>query len=552
MLKTLSIKNYAIIDNLTIDFEKDFNVFTGETGAGKSIIVGALSFLLKGRSDSSIIKSGKDKAIIEGVFSIDNQELINTLKQQDIDVEDEIIVKRVISNDNHNSIKINESNVTLGFLTELFSDVIDIHSQKDNHYLFNRRNQLLLLDKYANNKSLLDEYTDKYNSYIRLKNEYEDLLNNTYNETEIEYLKFDYNELNEADLSLEEEKDLEAKESRYKASEKYITTLSEAVGLYDNNYGIKENLHSLINTLNLDDEQVINISSNIKNLYYELDENLSKLKDILASFNDSDFNIEQIEERLYTYAKLKRKHKTDTNGLLELKDNIKAKIDSFDDRDRVLTEKKNQLDNELKELDVIANKLHDIRLESATSLAKEVIQESNDLLLNNINFEINFNDVEYNMLGKDEIEFMVSLNKGEDLKPLRNVASGGEISRLMLALKVVFAKLSNTDLLILDEIDTGVSGKVALKVGEKIAKISNNLQVLCISHLAPVAACADHHYLIFKEDNEAYTYTNVKKLNNQEIIEQLAIISNTSTDNAALTAAQELYDSSQKLVNENR
>ena len=552
MLKSLSIKNYAIIDNLTIDFDRGFNVFTGETGAGKSIIVGALSFLLKGRSDSSIVKTGKDKAIIEGVFDIKDEEIVNKLKEQDIDVEDEIIVKRVISADNKNSIKINESNVTLAFLTDLFSNVVDIHSQKDNHFLFNKKNQLFLLDKYAKNNELLNEYTKAYNLYLDKKHEYEDLLNNKYNESDIEYYKFDLKELESADLSLDEEEDLESKEKRYKSSEKYITCLSEAINLYDQNYGIKENLHSLVNTLNLDDEKVTKITSEIEDLSYKLDEQLDGLKNILASFNEDDLNIEYIEERLYLYSKLKRKHKTDTSGLLELMDELKNRISLFDDKDRVLAQKEIEVKKIKDQVITLATKLHETRIEAAKSLTKEVTKEATDLLLNNIVFKIGFNKVDLSSSGGDDVEFMVSMNKGESIKPLKDVASGGEISRLMLALKVVFSRLSSTDLLILDEIDTGVSGKVALAVGQKISKISKDLQVLCISHLAPVAACADNHYLIYKEDNDVSTYTNVRKLNSNEIIEQLAIISNTSTDKKALEAANELYISCQKLVNEVR
>ena len=547
MLKSLSIKNYAIIDSLSIDFESGFNVFTGETGAGKSIIVGALSYLLKGKSDPSIIKTGQDKAIIEGVFDIDDDSIIELLKSQDIEVDDEIIVKRVITNNNKNSIKINESNVTLNFLTELFSKYVDIHSQKDNHFLFDRKNQLSLLDRYANNKDTIIEYKNIYSNYKALLKEYDELVNNTYNETEIDYLKFDYNELDEANLDENEESELENKETRYKTKEKYITALNEAISLYDQNYGIKENLHSLTNLLDLDDSQINQISSDIKDLYYNLDDYMSKLKSILESFNDGDFNIEEVEERLYLYSKLKRKHKTDVKGLIELKNSLKTKLALLDDKDQVLDSKQKELNKVKNSLIDIANKIHDQRIKAAKQLIKEVSEEAKDLLLNNIVFKIGFNEVEFNDTGKDEVEFMVSLNKGEDIKPLRNVASGGEISRLLLALKVVFARLSNMDLLILDEIDSGVSGKVALKVGEKIAKISNDVQVLCISHLAPVAAFADAHYLIYKKDDKIATYTNISRLSKDEIIKELAIMSNTSSGDIATKAAKELFDTCQSI-----
>lgn len=551
MLRSLNIKNYAIIDNLTIDFDRGFNVFIGETGAGKSIIVGALSFLLKGRSDSSIIKTGKDKAIIEGVFEIQDQDIINKLKQQDIEVDNEIIVKRVISKDNHNSIKINESNVTLNFLTELFSDYVDIHSQKDNHFLFNRKNQLSLLDRYAQNNQLLIKYSKAYDNYLSIKKEYDELINNTYNEKEIEFYKFDFNELNDANLSIDEEQELESREKRYKESENYIKSLSNAIEYYDQNYGIKENLYNLNNALNLDDEEVKNIASEIQDIYYLLDDKISKLKSILASFTSDDLNIESIEERLYIYSKLKRKHKTDVEGLLKIQNELNNKILSFEDRDRVLLEKEKEVNDAYNIAKELADNIHNARFEAAKALSLEVSKEAIDLLLVNINFDIAFSETTLNPLGYDEVEFMVSLNKGEELKPLRNVASGGEISRLLLALKVVFSKLSNTELLILDEIDSGVSGRVALSIGEKIAKIGKDIQVLCISHLAPVAACANSHYLIYKEDNDESTYTNVKKLNEDELIKQLAIISNTSEDDTALAAARELYLNCQNKINEN-
>lgn len=552
MLKTLNIKNYAIVENLTIDLDKGFNVFTGETGAGKSIIVGALSLLTRGRSDASIVKKGKEKAIIEGVFDVKDEVILNKLKEQDIDVEDEIIVKRVISSDNRNSIKINESTVTLSFLEDLFSSFVDIHSQKDNHFLYNKKNQLLLLDKYAANNELLNNYLNAFNNYKVLQNEYEDLLNNEYNESEIEFIKFDLSELDEAGISIEEEDNLLNSEKRYKSLEKYITTLKESIGLFENDNGIKEKLYDVTNLLDIDDEEVGNVSSKIKDLYYSLDDEFDRLKDILNKISDADLNIEVIEERLYIYSKLKRKHKTDVLGLIEKQNKLRERLELLENRDKVLNDKYLEVIKAKKLAQDLANKLSQNRKEAAKKLEEAILLNTNDLLLNNLKFNISFKDIELTTSGLDDVEFLVSMNKGEELKPLKNVASGGEISRLMLALKVVFAKLSNTELLILDEIDTGVSGKVALAIGEKIAKISKDVQVITISHLAPVAACASSHYFIYKTDNETNTLTNVKKLNTDEIIEQLALISNTSTDASALNAAKELYISSQNKVNENK
>lgn len=547
MLKSLSIKNYVIIDDLTIDFEDGFMCFTGETGAGKSIIVGALMFLLRGRSDTSIIKAGKEKAIVEGVFHIEDEDILAKLSDQDIDVIDnEVIVKRVVSIDNRNSIKINQSSVTLSFLENLFEYYVDIHSQKDSQLLYNKKNHLSLLDKYSNIETELNDYRLSFKKYREEQAKYEDLINNTYNETQIDYLKFDYNELENASITLEEEIELISKEKKFKQAEKYLTNLNNAIDLFDGEAGIDEKLHDLIYLLDFDDEELMEIKSELSDIYYNLTDKIELIKNILKSFNEEDLNIEYIEERLFLYSKLKRKHKTDVEGLLKLKEELAEKIRFFEDSDMYIAQSKAKMDKAYQEAFDKAKKIHEIRQKSALKLEEKVIAEGKDLLLNNINFKINLNEADLNKNGIDDVEFLVSMNKGEQLKPLSSVASGGEVSRLMLALKTVFSALSSTRIMILDEIDTGVSGKVALSVGEKIAEIAKNIQVIVISHLSPVAACAKNQYLIYKQDNENSTYTDVIKLDYEQRISQLAIISNTSEDESALKAAKELLDSCQK------
>lgn len=554
MLKSLRIKNYAIIDDLSIDFEDGFNVFTGETGAGKSIIFGALSLLFKGRSDTSLIKHGKDKAVIEGVFSIKDDYIKKLLDEQDIEYDDELIIKRVFSVDNHNSIKVNQSSVTLNFLNELLNPFIDIHSQKDNQLLYVKSYQLLLLDKFSNNSDLLNKYRIAYNNYLSLKKQYEDLKNNTYSEREIEFYKYDLNELEEANISINEEEELETNEKLFKENEKYAQIYNEAYDLYNKDNGIKEQLYSLLQSINsIDDnlnDKVLSYKNKFEEDYYSLDENISQILLYLKSLIDNDLNIEAIEERLYIYNKLKRKHKCDTNGLIALKEELKAKIEAFEDRDKVLNEKLNDVNKSLEAVNKIGEELSVSRKNNAKELERLILIETNELLLKNCKFEILINKVEPNSNGLDDVDFLVCMNKGEELKPLRNIASGGEVSRLMLALKSVFSKISSTVLLILDEIDTGVSGNVANVVGEKIAKISKNTQVLCISHLALVAAYADSHYLIYKEDDNVETTTKVKKLSADDIIKELASMSSSDNNTKALAAASEIYNKAQKTKSE--
>lgn len=545
MLKSLYVKNYAIIDELNIDFNSGFNVFTGETGAGKSIIVGALSFLIRGKADTSVIRTGQDKAIIEGIFSIEDY-MKDSLKENDIDFDDELIIRRVISKDGHNSIKINQCSVTLNYLVDLFDEHIDIHSQKDSQYLLNKKNHLSLLDRYCDNSDLLSEYKDKYSIYTKVLSEYNELLNNTYNESELEFINFDYKELCDANLNVEEEITLQDKEKRYKSAEKYITTLTNSIGLFDEDNGVKQNLKLLIKELNLDDKDIEQTRTNIENLYYSLEDEVSKLRSILSSFTDDDLDINKIEERLYVYSKLKRKHGLDVQGLIDKQNKLKDKIKFFENKDVVLKEKKDSVDKLYNECLTIANKIHEIRSSKAKQLEKDIIKQTEDLMLNNVQFNVKIDKVDINANGIDNVEFYVSLNKGEDLKPLKDVASGGEISRLMLALKTIFTSLSDCVLAIFDEIDSGVSGKVGLAMGQKMKSISKNTQVLAITHLAPVAACGDAHYFIYKQDNSEASATHIKQLNKDEIINELASISSTDTSDKAIAAAKELYKLAQE------
>jgi len=547
MLKSLYIKNYAIIDELNIDFDNGFNVFTGETGAGKSIIVGALSNLMKGKADPALIRGGCDKAIIEGVFSVDDY-MKDILDEAAIEYDDDLIIRRVISKDNRNTIKANQANVTLGFLSSLFGEHIDIHSQKDSQYLLNKKNHLLLLDRYAHNSEMLGNYRNAYRQYDEALKEYNELLNNTYNESELEYYRFDLKELEEAHLDLEEEDELELKEKRYKDSEKYLNALSGAIETYEGDNGVDELLSVIDHSLNVDDGDIANIKEKIEEIHYNLQDEISRLKNILSEFDTEEINIEYIEERLYTYSKLKRKHGRDTAGLLEKLHELKDKIAFFEDKDFVLNEKKKAVDALRDKAYEAAKQLHDVRAEKARSLQEAVISHCHDLMLENVRFNVNINECDLNSNGIDDVEFYISLNKGEDLKPLRNVAYGGEVSRLMLALKTVFTSLSAHSLVIFDEIDTGVSGKTALAIGQKMAQIAKYTQVLTITHLAAVAACADSHYYIYKDDSKGYSSTSIRKLNNDEIINELALISSSENSEAALQAAKELYDGAQESI----
>lgn len=545
MLKFLSVKNYAIIDDLSIDFGKGFNVFTGETGAGKSIIIGALTFLFRGRSDASIIKTGKDKAVIEGVFETDDKDVIDTLNDNDIDYDGELIIRRTISKEKGSSIKINGSSVTLSFLSALSDRLFDIHSQRDSIYLLDPKRQLNLIDRFAGTD--MTSYKVKYDNFRKIQKEISDMESTELSDREIEFIRFDLQELESAGISIEEEDELAQKEKMYANFRLYTEIQQLIANLYDSDGGIKESLYELISRTDIQDEFIISKREAIDNIYYSLDDTIEQLKTYLSRLSDEPVDIDSIQERQYVYSKLKRKHKTDTEGLIRLKADLKSRIDLYSDRDQILAEMRNRLNTAYNELLEAAGELSSIRRKASDELQMKVHEHTSDLLLPNCRFEIELKPKEPSANGADDIEFMVSMNKGEVLKPLRNTASGGELSRLMLALKTVFASLNSVELMVFDEIDTGVSGKVAKAVGLKMSAIAKSVQVICITHLAPVAAFSDAHFFIYKEDDGEHSATKVKELNDENKITELALISSGSDDEKSRIAAAELYKEAQSL-----
>ena len=545
MIKNLTIKNYAIIENLSLDFNDRFEVFTGETGAGKSIIIGALSYLCGGRADSSIVARNKDKCIIEGVFSI-SEHMRTCLDEADIDYEDELIVRRVISAENRSSIRVNERNVTLGFLQELFNGEIDIHSQRDNQYLLKKQHHLELLDNYAGLAEEKGKYREIYRDYRKTEDEYKELLNSQYDERELEYLKFSLEELTNAGLQPGEEDELKKKEKRYKDFEKISANLSKAISLYDETGGIDEKFYELAHMLSGEDEEIREIGQNLNDLYYSLQDQIEKLEQIYSHMDSDDINIDAIQERIYHLQRLKRKYSLDEEGLINHIGELEEKIRAYENKEEFVAEFEKKLAVKRQKANELADSMRKKRQSSALELERTIEKEVGDLMLPNVSFKVDFQEKDLDSNGKDEVEFLISLNKGEELKPLIKVASGGELSRLMIGLKKIFIHLSPVSLLVLDEIDTGISGVTADAVGQKIAQIADQLQVIAITHLAQVAAYGDDHFFIYKEDDSESTHTHVDELDRKQRIRELARITSSSVSEASLKAAEELLDTAQK------
>lgn len=548
MLKSIYIKDFAIIDELRIDFEDGFNVFTGETGAGKSIIVGALNFLNGNRADISYIRKGSKKAIIEGIFSL-NEEIKETLDKYEIEYEDELIIYRTLSIDSKNTIRINNRSVSLAILKDILKDSIDIHSQKDSQYLLNPNNHLNLVDTFMHNEKLLNEVKDAYLKYKHLNDEYHDFLNNNDSNVDIDYYRYQIKEIEEANLDVNEEIELEDISKKAKNSKKYFEHLSKALNHFNDNDGINDRLYEAIKELDYID-YIDDIKDGLKEKYYEIEEYFESLSHLLDEINISEDEINRVEERLFNINRLKRKYHGEIKDILILKDELINKVNAFDNSKEYLEDYQRSINKALEVYNELDDKLYQERLKASKKLSKYVIEETKDLELKYFDFKIDFIKNNPSSKGSYSALFMISTNKGEDLKALNKVASGGEMSRVLLALKAIFTKLSNTTLVIFDEIDTGVSGKAASAIGLKMAKIAKDTQVLSITHLAQVASFADNQYYVKKEQIDDRTTSSISLLNDDERIKELAMMSLSSMSDNALEVTKELLNNSLKLKNE--
>lgn len=547
MLVTLNVKNFAIIDNIQINFDKGFTVLTGETGAGKSLIIDAISLLFGERASIDLIRYGEQKASIEGLFSDYNQKIIELLNEFDIkyDEDDFLIIKREIYLNGKSLCKINNQTVSLNQLKLISLYIGDIHSQFDTFGLINPKNYLSFLkDEFIDNQineyfTTLKEYNNLLLKFKKIENEINE------NNLKRDYLEYQLKELEHANLSVDEESILQNELSVLTNSEKVKELITNLKQTY-NDSDLLSNIYDSINILDKlseYDAKFKGLKNVVEDAYYSL-EAVSTDKLLIGShyeFNENRFN--EINERLILYSDLKRKYKKSTIEILEYQDSLKNILHNIDNFDFVKEELNKNIENTYNKLLVIANKISDKRHRNADELQKLIQTHLADLQLNNVRFKINFNKTSFTKDGIDEVDFFVSFNKGEPLKPLSKIASGGELSRFMLALKTVLENKLPMQIKIFDEIDSGVSGSIAYSIGKKILTISENAQVLCITHLPQVASLANNHFKISKEIKDNKTYTMINMLSNDERINEIAnMLSNGNITENSLKYAEELLN----------
>lgn len=566
MLKSLQIKDYALIENINVIFNSGLNIITGETGAGKSILIDAMSLLLGERASIDVVRKGSQKSIVEGIFDVTgNRKVINLLKENDIDYMDEMIVRREISLKGSNRCFINDTPVTLNLIKELGYFLVDLHGQHEHQSLLRKETHIEMIDEFAGLENELNEFR---NLCKQLRNKLNDLnelkhRENLYKEKRDLY-EFQIKEIDAVDPKPGEEDELEKELNILENSEKLLQLTSEVfLELYEADESLYDKLGEIKNKIT--DLSKIDSSFNEKN--NEIQSALTLLNDVsdfLRSYKDNidleSNKLSEIRERLTSFVMLKKKYGGSIEKVIEHRKKIGEEfnlIEGFDD-------KLNSLSNEIeilrKECGDIAAKLTSKRIMASKEIKKGVEESLKYLGINEAKFETIFNydfsqneDNDYIIVkgkktkftnrGVDKVEFHLTTNLGEDVKPLQKVASGGEVSRVMLSLKMILAKSDRLPLLIFDEIDTGVSGRIAQKVGQSLKELSKHHQIIAITHLPQIASSADHHYFVIKKEKDNRSTTSIKKLNPEERISEVAkLLGGEVITDANLKSAKELMD----------
>ena len=536
MLSTLHIKNIGIIDDLSINFEEGFNVLTGETGAGKTLIIGSLAILSGGRFSKEMIRKGEECSLIEASIFVPQSEFAE---------EGNIIISREVYSNGRNTCKVNGNLVTVSELKRVMSKIIDIHGQHDNQNLLDNTKHIVYLDSFIGDElfKMKQEYQEYFNKYNEIKNK---LKNNYGDETEktrrLDLLRYQYNEIDVANLKIGEDLELEEKHNIMMNSEKLKENLEE-IDENINSNAIEYISNSIRCLEKIEDYGEIYKSklAELKSIYYELQETARDLSSLKDEANFDEYERDEVERRLDIIFSLKRKYGNSIEEILEYKSKLAEEIEQIENVEEINKKLRTEQKEIESKMNNLCNLMNEKREKYGIILSEKINNELKDLEMPNACFSIKIEkEASFNINGNDKIEFAISTNIGEESKELIKIASGGEMSRIMLAIKTVLADIDEVPILVFDEIDTGISGKAAKAVAEKMKIISNKHQTLCITHLPAIAAQGDNNFYIYKEVTNGKTRTKIKKLNEQEIIFEIARISNGDITDVAIENAKEL------------
>lgn len=552
MLSRLFISNYALIESLEINFETGLTIITGETGAGKSILLGALSLLLGGKADARSMRDTERKTVVEATFDISGYNLAQYFEENDIDYDDhECIVRREVNASGRSRAFLNDTPVNVNALKDITTRLVDIHSQHSNMLLAKPGFQLEILDSIAHDEQLLAAYTESYTALVQITKEIKQLQAQCEQaKAEQDYIAFQLEQFKEIKLHEDEDVELEALQNKLSN----VGELKEALWCVDSMLNSEEN--SLIEQLKTV-EQRLSFTEGVMEETQGMAERVSlaviELKDIAMgvsqaqeSLNLDPAELDRVNERLDTIYNLERKHNVGSvNELLEIQHTFEQRLKTIENGDEVIAEKQQQREALLKQATELAAKLTAARKQAAQGFVTQFKPLAASLGLKNVAFEVEFSKTDFTATGADAVEFMMAFNKNQALMPVKDTASGGEISRVMLCIKSIVARDMNLPTIIFDEVDTGVSGDIASMIGEMMASIAQTIQVLAITHLPQVAACASDHKKVYKSDNENGTVTSVITLDEEQHVMEIArMLSGKDLDEAAVNNAKSLINQS--------
>lgn len=563
MIVELNIKDFAIIDNLKINFDKGFNVLTGETGAGKSIIVEGISMILGQRASKDMIRTGKDKAFLEGVFYLENPEKINEMLEEygiDMDANNYLLITREIHSNGRTISRINGRIVTLSMLNKIASNLVEIHGQHQHQSLLNVDNHIKIVDSFGDSKlqNLVAEVKIRYEELQKEKKNIQKLsLNVMEREREIDLLKYQLNEIDSSNVLNIDEEEIMSEYNKMDNIKEIAHNLGQVYNILDNeeynSISILNGINRCISTLNSImnyDDILKEFANTLESSGLELQELSRSIINYLENLMIDEERLKYLEEQIDSINRLKKKYGRTIDDIKEYRNSVEKKLEILINNEKAIEKAERRVSQLIKELEKLCSELTEIRKKISSKIEVMVTDELKDLNMSNVKFKVNFEKSDtFTLEGWDKIEFLISTNRGESLKPLSKIVSGGELSRIMLAFKNILANIDNIPSLIFDEIDAGISGRTAQVVGEKIKSISKNHQVICISHLPQISALGDSHFLIEKINNLERTQICVKKLNYEERVEEISrLIAGVNVTDTTKQHAQEMLEMSKKLI----
>lgn len=545
MLRLLKIENIAVIESVEIELQNGFNVLTGETGAGKSILIDSINAVLGARTSKELIRSGAKKAYISALFEDISPKCKEKLQGLDIDTDnEELIIERSLSIDGKSISRLNGRVVLSSFVRELAPYLVDIHGQHDNQKMLNGDEHYLFLDEFAENHKEKEKYYNAYKEFCSIKKQLDSAsLSEDEKEARRGLLQYNINELEAADIKIGEIDSLKTKIDLIRNSEKILNALATVnTVLSDDESGVLNKLSYAAAELSVvsDYENTSSLFERISALQIEADDIQRETSQILANLEFDPAEAEKIEERLQMYRSFQRKYGATEEEMLAFLDNAKVELEAITFNEKRILELENLLYQKQEELIEHANVLTKSRKNSAVELSEKIEKELSFLDMRSVKFSVDIASAQYTATGCDKIQFLISTNVGEEPKPLSKIASGGELSRIMLAIKNVFAEKDETSTLIFDEIDTGISGRAANKVGVKLSEIAKSHQILCVTHLAQIAAKAENHFLIEKDVADGRTFTSVKLLDFEDRKLEIARIIGGEITKYNLVSAEEM------------